>query len=65
MAREFEKWDLQVKGVLGVLKDWNKQVLGNIFVKKWELLQKIKSLDRQLHMGWNNNVVKLQMETWK
>lgn len=55
----------QLKEFQGVLKDWNREIFGNIFYQKKKLLKKLRDIDRRLLHGWNDHLLNSQKTTWK
>lgn len=49
----------------GVLKEWNRNIFGDILYKKRMLRKKQRETDNKLISGWNNDLIALQQHIWK
>lgn len=59
-----ENFPRQLKELQVVLKEWNKDTFGNIFIQKKRLMNKLRDIDRRLSHGWNDHLLNIQKSTW-
>lgn len=60
-----EEWNSNISSLTRVLKDWNKNVFGNIKYKKQRLMNRLDVISRSLSHGWNPFLLYLQDHLWR
>lgn len=57
-------WGSHILKLQGALRKWNKEVFGNIFVKKKNLIEQLEHLDNQIASNPSSNLDNIRKEMW-